>query len=808
MDVPAVDTGAMGPPPPQTQAQQLQQAHHMQSQPHQHSVSPTTAATTDLGEETRRIALVKEFTSHLGVSVDGSASQARAKPELARYLYRNPSDPTGGAICSLPGLELSSEDDDQDMATSGTAGDGAPGGGGGGGLLPDVGASAHMHPTAAPYRSDSSVAMPPPPPKQFGAAAGAGGGTRGGPAIPAMAAAVFDPNNTADAVTAANTAANAMPGSAASGMSAAVAAAAGQSPEAASANAAKLEAAAAANLGTPTTWTRSSVAQAPPSIVRSLSSSFYSLLDSRVRAWTLLLLRHSLSSGDDDSRSRLLALLATSSAIDLSKIVMSFQTLDLPPAMKAQLEQEKRAKAAAREAGTLTEAQKAERDCDLVLPLIFEANIDVNLQGQTVSVQLRAPGTVGGEYCVILWMDWNGTHTHTHIVFHGWLKHKGMRNIKRSPIAVIVVVTILLLLLVPSVDFVSPSSHIKYLEIKLDTNSLVASMVEKARLVVFKAVARATSIQNTSASKAPTQSPGQGLASFSSALSLGGEGGSSLQRSKASASAQRLQDIMTRKVDTKATKAKDDTSRPTFPTLGKTRKNRSVTWNNQVEQPRTDSRNWPDNKRRKMSQTLAPTLKRSYKSFGKPHADDSDSSDRVKNSTFAEFGHAHKHANVPTFRNGRLHMPSANRQGPMDGGGMGRSMGNLSSTQGNANWGGGGGNATFGNAGFGQQQQGFGSSAGMMQQRQQGFGLSSGSTGGSSVDRFGLTRRGSGGNMNMGGSGGGGGGGGAPGMPRTATALESMLLSGVTPGSSGGGGNASFGAAAAPGGNFGGLRRN
>ena len=340
-------------------------------------------------------------------------------------------------------------------------------------------------------------------------------------------------------------------------------------------------------------------------------------------------------------------------------------------------------------------------------------------------------------------------------------------------------------LLVPSVDFVSPSSHIKYLEIKLDTNSLVASMVEKARLVVFKAVARATSIQNTSASKAPTQNPGQGLASFSSALSLGGEGGSSLQRSKASASAQRLQDIMTRKVDTKATKAKDDTSRPTFPTLGKTRKNRSVTWNKQVEQPHTDSRNWPDNKRRKMSQTLAPTLKRSYKSFGKPHADDSGSSDRVKNSTFAEFGHAHKHANVPTFRNGRLHMPSANRQGPMDGGGMGRSMGNLSSTQGNANWGGGSGNATFGDAGFGQQQQGFG---------------------GSSVDRFGLTRRGSGGNMNIGGSGGGGGGA-APGMPRTATALESMLLSGVTPGSSGGGGNASFGAAA-PGGNFGGLRRN
>ena len=392
MDVPAVETGTVGPPPPPPT--QAQEAHHAPQHQHHHSVSPTTAATTDLGEETRRVALVKEFTSHLGVSADGSTAQARPKPELARYLYRNPSDPTGGAICSLPGLELSSEEEDDDMATGGDgAGDGDHGGGGGG-LLPDVGTSAHTHPTAAPDQSDSSVAMPPPPPVRPGLG---GGGPAGNTAIPAMAAAVFDPKNTADAVTAANTAANAMPGSAASGMSAAVAAAAGQSPEAASANAAKLEAAAAANLGTPTMWTRSSVAQAPPSIVRALASSFYSLLDSRVRAWTLLLLRHSLSSGDDDSRSRLLALLATSSAIDLSKITLSFQTLDLPPAMKAQLEHEKRAKAAAREAGTLTEAQKAERDCDLVLPLIFEANIDVNLQGQTVSVQLRAPGTVGGE---------------------------------------------------------------------------------------------------------------------------------------------------------------------------------------------------------------------------------------------------------------------------------------------------------------------------------------------------------------------------------------------------------------------------
>lgn len=363
MDVPAVE-GAMVPPPPPSQQ-------HRQ-QPLQ-SVSPTGAATDPDPEEARRVALLKDFTAFLGVSSIGSGAQARARPELSRCLYRNPTDLTGGAICSLPGLDLNSGEDmnDDEMAHDGA---------GASGLLPEVGASAHTHP--APFRSDSSVAMPPPPPK-----------------IPAMAASVFNPNDTADAVTAANAAKNSMPGA-----SAAVAAGQ-QSPEAASANAAKLEQAAAANLGTPTTWTRSSVSQAPPSMLRSLSTSFYSLLDSRVRAWTLLLLRHSLSSGDDDSRSRLLALLATSSAIELTKVNMRFQTLELPPAMKAQLEEEKRAKAAARAAGTLTEEQKAERDCDIVLPLIFEADIDISLQGQSVSIQLRAPGTVGGEYIIFSQRD-------------------------------------------------------------------------------------------------------------------------------------------------------------------------------------------------------------------------------------------------------------------------------------------------------------------------------------------------------------------------------------------------------------------
>eukprot|EP00957_Ditylum_brightwellii_P145494 11078631-Ditylum_brightwellii.AAC.1 len=160
--------------------------------------------------------------------------------------------------------------------------------------------------------ADSSVSsgnnMPPPAPKE-------GGGGRGGKEdmkIPAMAASVIssDRNN-------GSAPSNSMGGATAEDKNAAVSA---SSERAASANenAIKLEQAAARNLGLRTVWTRSSASQAPPAMLRSFSDSFSSLVDSRVRAWTLLLLRHSLSNGDEQSRSRLLGLLATSSSILLT----------------------------------------------------------------------------------------------------------------------------------------------------------------------------------------------------------------------------------------------------------------------------------------------------------------------------------------------------------------------------------------------------------------------------------------------------------------------------------------------------------
>lgn len=40
-------------------------------------------------------------------------------------------------------------------------------------------------------------------------------------------------------------------------------------------------------------------------------------------------------------------------------------------------------------------------DCDLVLPVIFEAVVDVTLQGQQVTLKLRSPGTIAGKFVII-----------------------------------------------------------------------------------------------------------------------------------------------------------------------------------------------------------------------------------------------------------------------------------------------------------------------------------------------------------------------------------------------------------------------
>ena len=111
---------------------------------------------------------------------------------------------------------------------------------------------------------------------------------------------------------------------------------------------------------------------APQAASKSISTSFSSLVASRIRAWTLLLLRHSLTTGDAASRSRLLSML--SSKVEIVSTVTSFKTLPLPDSAKAHA-----------------------KEADVILPLLFEANMTISLQGKNESVLLRAPGTVAGK---------------------------------------------------------------------------------------------------------------------------------------------------------------------------------------------------------------------------------------------------------------------------------------------------------------------------------------------------------------------------------------------------------------------------
>lgn len=139
----------------------------------------------------------------------------------------------------------------------------------------------------------------------------------------------------------------------------------------ASAKASQVEQKAAQSLGELTSWTKSSVQYAPGAISKNASDSFSSLVDSRVRAWTLLLLRHSLSTGDSASRSRLLSML--SSIVKVGTARTAFKTLPLPQS-----------------------AAGHPKEADVILPLLLEVDIEVSIQNKDDTVTLRAPGTVAG----------------------------------------------------------------------------------------------------------------------------------------------------------------------------------------------------------------------------------------------------------------------------------------------------------------------------------------------------------------------------------------------------------------------------
>jgi len=523
----------------------------------------------------------------LNAASNTNANDKETSKGLCQLLFKDGLDPAGGVICLLPSFDLHPNEEDDEHDANDTAG-----------------TSTSPH-TQSDLQASSS-------------------NPRAEVTIPAMEASVFlipedmdsnNPNsnngnrslqtNTAAAVTSAN------------------------------ASATLLEQTASQNLSNVTAWTRSSIRAAPSSMLQNIAFTFKSLLDSRVRAWTLLLLRHSLSSGDQESRGRLLSLLAASGSIELTTVQTKFVALKLPVEEGVKGKDEEQAKA-----GNKDEKKKFSTDnCDIVLPVMMEVVVDVSLQSQTITVILRAPGTIAA-------------------------------------------------------DFHDKSPLLTNVEMKIDTDTLVSSMVEQARIVVFKVVARAASqtppqtIGLSTLESRPTPSfykcpkvsipdigTNSSLSSFGTSLNISktmNHNSNYLSSNKtvstsinisnpvmneqksimkASESSSRFLSILNSGNDNHTRHRSASISNHPSPNstgnsniaksgsiLGMKKKQRSVTWNHTVETSKSNDNNktvFPDIKRRKLGESFNVPLKRSSKSFGKP---DANTFKCVRNATFAEFG--------------------------------------------------------------------------------------------------------------------------------------------------------------------------
>mmetsp|Transcript_10948 Transcript_10948/g.22412 ORF Transcript_10948/g.22412 Transcript_10948/m.22412 type:complete len:549 (-) Transcript_10948:98-1744(-) len=139
--------------------------------------------------------------------------------------------------------------------------------------------------------------------------------------------------------------------------------------------AADLEQKAAQSIGSETSWTKSTLLYARDAIVTNISDSFNRFTDSRLRAWTLLLLRHSLSTGDSSSRSRLLGILQAS--LKVSATFTKFKVLPMPS----------------------TASSRTAPDM-VILPLLFEVSMQISLKDKMEIVTLRSPGTVAATFAM------------------------------------------------------------------------------------------------------------------------------------------------------------------------------------------------------------------------------------------------------------------------------------------------------------------------------------------------------------------------------------------------------------------------
>lgn len=179
----------------------------------------------------------------------------------------------------------------------------------------------------------------------------------------------------------------------------------------------KLEMAAALNISRPLSFTRSSVHHAPAAMLKSLFSSFSTLVESRVRTWTLLLLRHSLSSGDQTSRDRLMALLSTQQSFNMEAMITHFEPKPLTHETAIELKKNGRIrnqlKNVARSQG---KSGCGLEFCDFIIPIEFQAAIDIGIQGQQVTVHLRAPAQIGGMFFIRSFLLFSCIYPLTHSI--------------------------------------------------------------------------------------------------------------------------------------------------------------------------------------------------------------------------------------------------------------------------------------------------------------------------------------------------------------------------------------------------------
>jgi len=360
----------------------------------------------------------------------------------------------------------------------------------------------------------------------------------------------------------------------------------------------------AKSLGNTTSWTKSTVAFAPSALVNNISSSFSRLVDSRMKAWTLLLLRHSLSTGDGSSRKRLLGILGAS--LKVESATTKFRTLPLPESAKGH-----------------------QKEAEVILPLLFEAKLKIEgKDGIHETVTLRAPGTIAGDFLptptgsaikdVKIQLDCNSLLS---------------SMVEQARMLVLKAVASSTKTQVPSssgAPSTGQSSQQQPQQQSQPQQEESAALGPSTLLSTSKSLASFRSALDISSNPASGSSTTPSNISNSSIPSESGLKSPGL--GVARKSALRLNSILQGKPDVSSTS-------PGGSSLG-IRKTRSVRWNTPGEIPvlssSKDSSAPSPKKTRSTAACFTAAKLKSFKSFGRPHAGDFGSGPR--NATFGEFG--------------------------------------------------------------------------------------------------------------------------------------------------------------------------